>query len=91
MGDMENTILDKVSIKPNFQSRKLGTKTSKNFQKYLVTTGYEDDCIKFDYKCADNPSKTLKTQRIKCGGGCDKISIDDEANGVSVSSIFAKC
>ena len=32
MGDMENTILDKVSIKPNFQSRKPGTKTSKNFR-----------------------------------------------------------
>merc|ERR1711990_387763 len=60
-------------------------------KKYLVTTGYEDDCIKFDYKCAENPSKTLKTQRIKCGGGCDKISISDEANGISMSCIFAKC
>jgi len=31
MGDMENTILDKVSTKPNFQSRQPDTKTRQKF------------------------------------------------------------
>ena len=88
-------VIENWDIPPIFNHANLIRKLVKNldskFQKYVVTTGYEDDCIKFDYKCADNPSKTLKTQRIKCGGGCDKISIDDEANGISMSCIFAKC
>merc|ERR1712113_121161 len=58
-------------------------------EKYLTTTGFESDCIKFEYKCMDGTVQ--KIQKVKCGGDCDKILIEDEGNGAKMTTTFAKC
>merc|ERR1712142_854825 len=53
-------------------------------EKYLTTTGFEADCMKIEYKCMDGTIQ--KTQKIKCGGDCDKIVIEDEGNGAKMTT-----
>ena len=49
----------------------------------------EADCIKIEYKCMDGTLQ--KTQRVKCGGDCDKIVLEDEGNGTKMTTTFTKC
>merc|ERR1711893_180099 len=58
-------------------------------EKYLTTTGMEADCVKIEYKCMDGTLQ--KTQRVKCGGDCDKIVLEDEGNGAKMTTTFTKC